>query len=278
MPTADRHGPQPASTIQLEGIDVWLTFLPEVTPALHAPYRALLDAGERQRFERYRVDGAREEFLVGKALVRATLSRYRPVAPDAWRFTANRHGRPDIAGGDDDGLTFNLSHTRGLAALAVARHCDLGVDVETVGRDSAVRDLAGRYFSPAEATYVRAADGPDLRERFFAFWTLKEAYIKARGMGLALPLDGFSFDLEGETPTIGFAPSCPDDPARWTFLRRRVSAEHRLALAVSPRDRLPPIRFLRTVPLTDLIEELEPVVMPLDAMAMSNADAGGPAS
>jgi len=97
-------------------------------------------------------------------------------------------------------------------------------------------------------------------------------------MGLALPLDGFSFDLEGETPAISFEPSCPDDPARWTFLRRRVSAEHRLALAVSPPDRLPPIRFFRTVPLTDLIEELDPLVTPLDATAMSNADAGGPGS
>jgi len=277
LQTADREAPPHAKLLPLDGIDVWLTFLPEVAPALHAPYRALLDAGERQRYERYRVDGAREEFLVGKALVRATLSRYRPVAPVAWRFTANGYGRPDISGGDD-GLTFNLSHTRGLAALAVARHCDVGIDVETVGRDSAVRDLAGRYFSPAEATYVHAAEGPALRERFFAFWTLKEAYIKARGMGLALPLDGFSFDLERETPSIGFAPTCPDDPARWTFLRRRVSAEHRLALAVSPRDRMPPIRFLRTVPLTDLIEELDLAVMPLDATAMSDADPGGPGS
>lgn len=278
MQTAHRDAATNAKRPPLDGIDVWLTFLPEVAPALHAPYRALLDADEHERYERYRVDGAREEFLVGKALVRTTLSRYRPVAPESWRFTANRYGRPDISGGDDDGLTFNLSHTRGLAALAVARHCDLGVDVETVGRESAVRDLAGRYFAPAEATYVRAADGPALHERFFAFWTLKEAYIKARGMGLALPLDGFSFDLTGSAPTIGFAPSCPDDPARWTFLRRRMSAEHRLALAVSPANPAVPIRFFRTVPLTGIVEELRPAVPPGEAAFLHGPETGGSAS
>ncbi|WP_206453606.1 4'-phosphopantetheinyl transferase family protein [Aurantimonas marina] len=278
MQPAHRDAATHAKRPPPDGIDVWLTFMPEVAPALHAPYRALLDADECQRYKRYRVDGAREEFLVGKALVRTTLSRYRPVAPESWCFTANRYGRPEISGGDDDGLTFNLSHTRGVAALAVARHCDLGVDVETVSRDSAVRDLAGRYFAPAEASYVRAAEGPAIRERFFAFWTLKEAYIKARGMGLALPLDGFCFDLTGEAPTIGFAPSCPDDPVRWTFLRRLISAEHRLALAVSPASPAVPIRFFRTVPLTGIVEELRPAVPPGEATFLHGAETGGPAS
>ena len=255
------------------GVDVWLTRLDAVGERDRGRFASLLEPAERARFERFQVAGAREEYLVGRALVRSTLSRYAATAPKDWRFVANAYGRPEIVGGNRQGLVFNLSHTRGLVALAVSRDCDLGVDVESVERTSACRDLAGRYFAPSEAGFVRAATGTELDERFFAFWTLKEAYIKARGMGLALPLDGFAFDLGGSgrgaevgggpgvdldpDPTIAFMPSCPDDPGRWRFMRRSVSAEHRLALAVSPAA-TGPIRFFATVPLSGRVETLDP--------------------
>ena len=133
-----------------------------------------------------------------------------------------------------------------------ASSCDLGVDVETVARESAVHDLAGRYFAPSEAAYARAGEGPELVERFFAFWTLKEAYIKARGMGLALPLDGFAYDIAGKgPPTISFTETCPDDPERWRFLRRPIGTNHRLALAVSAPQADISVCFVRTVPLLE---------------------------
>ena len=254
------------------GVDVWLTRLDQVSEAHREQYRSLLAPEEARRHDRFLVTGARDEHLVGRALVRTSLSRYAATAPKDWRFVANRHGRPAIAGDNPGGLVFNLSHTRGLVALAVASRRgpeapQIGVDIETVSRGSACRDLAGRYFAPAEAAFVREADGRALEERFFAFWTLKEAYIKARGMGLALPLDGFAFDVtsggEAGDPTIAFTETCPDDPARWRFLRRNVSAEHRLALAVSPPG-LGPIRFLRTLPLGDSLEDVDLAPQPLD--------------
>lgn len=244
-------------------VDVWLGFLADVPPSLEAAYERLLDPGERLRHQRYKVEGARREFLVGRALVRTVLSRYAPTAPADWRFEANEYGRPAIVG-TAPGLVFNLSHTRGLAALAVARDCDLGIDVESVDRPSATHDLAGRYFSSSEAAYVRQG-GAMLAERFFAVWTLKEAYIKARGMGLALPLDGFSYNLAGTAPTIAFADSCPDDPARWQFLRAGVSDTHRLALAVSPGAADANVQFRRIVPLTGVDEALTPAAVSLDA-------------
>ncbi|MBP0615628.1 4'-phosphopantetheinyl transferase family protein [Jiella mangrovi] len=197
---------------------------------------ALLDPAERARCDRFKVEGARREYLTGRALVRSTLSRYAAIAPADWRFEANQYGRPAIApeqAAKAPGLVFNLSHTRGLVALAVGRDCELGLDIEWIDRQSRLAELCTRYFAPDETAHVRAAEGEELTERFFAFWTLGEAYIKARGMGLALPLDGFAYDITHEPPTIRFEPSCPDDPARWRFLRRPVGDRHRLALAVA---------------------------------------------
>ena len=148
----------------------------------------------------------------------------------------------------------------------MARDCDLGIDVESADRPSATHDLAGRYFSPIEAAFVRAG-GALLAERFFAVWTLKEAYIKARGMGLALPLDGFSYDLAGTEPTIAFHEHCPDDPARWHFLRAGVSDTHRLALAISPQAAGVRVNFRRIVPLTGFDEAMTPASVPLDVPA-----------
>ena len=251
--------PTSAPALPENGVAIWLTFLADIGDSERAAYRKLLDPHEAERHERYKVAGARDEFLVGRALVRTTLSRYRDTAPADWRFETNRHGRPAIIGEAAGGLVFNLSHTRGLVALAVSRGCEIGVDVEAVGRESATFDLAGRYFSPSEAAWVRAATGPALAERFFAVWTLKEAYIKARGMGLALPLDGFSFALDDATdrPTIAFHEGCPDDPARWAFLRRSVSDDHRLAFAASPPDRIDAVRVLRTVPLSGSVTDVD---------------------
>lgn len=259
MPISPFPGPPPGR------VDVWLGFLADVPAPLEAAYERLLDAGERLRHQRYKVEGARREFLVGRALVRTVLSRYADMAPADWRFEANEYGRPAIVGAAP-GLVFNLSHTRGLAALAVARDCDLGVDVESVDRPSAAPDVADRYFSAPEAAFVRAG-GDLLAERFFAVWTLKEAYIKARGMGLALPLDGFSYDLAGAAPAIAFSDTCPDDPARWHFLRAGVSDTHRLALAVSPHATGACVNFRRIVPLTGFDEALTPAAVSLDAPA-----------
>ncbi|MBO0903150.1 4'-phosphopantetheinyl transferase family protein [Jiella sonneratiae] len=232
-------------------IDVHLADPAPATGEDAADWLAILAPAERERYDRFKVEGARQEYLAGRVLVRRTLSRHAPIEPKDWRFEANAYGRPAIAAeqaGLAPGLVFNLSHTRGLVALAVGYACDLGVDVEWPDRTSRPADLCGRYFAESEARHVRSAEGAELTERFFAFWTLKEAYIKARGMGLALPLDGFAYDLSGPAPAIRFSARCPDDPARWRFLRRRIGTSHRLALAVSSAEPVLGVRFWRAAP------------------------------
>jgi 4'-phosphopantetheinyl transferase len=211
---------------------VWLDTLDDA--ALFAAYRALTTDEERARNDRYMFDRTKREHLVGRALVRTTLSRYAPVDPGAWRFREGERGRPEIdAPAGFARLRFNLSHTTGLVALAVALDRDVGVDVEDAARQRTTVEIADRFFSPREVADLHALPAAAQRDRFFTYWTLKEAYIKAVGLGLAIPLDHFSFLLEPGAPVgIAFAPERDDDPADWQFATDRPSDRHHLAVAV----------------------------------------------
>ncbi|MGB0590329.1 MAG: 4'-phosphopantetheinyl transferase family protein [Myxococcota bacterium] len=233
-------------------MDLWLADPECLSLSRRGDYLALCDAGERARYERITHDETRDHHLLTRALVRTTLSRYAPIAPEAWRFTENEHGCPFIAEEyTATGLHFNVSHTHGLIVCAVTRGRALGVDIEYEPRDSRTTKIADRFFAPAEVAALHRLPEAAQRERFFCYWTLKEAYIKARGMGLAIPLKQFWFDVEAEG-VIDFetAPELNDDPSRWSFLRLRASADHPLALAIRGSGAQEfTVRSFRTVPL-----------------------------
>jgi 4'-phosphopantetheinyl transferase len=215
---------------------LWYVFQDRITDAgLIARYHALLNAEERERHQRFVFERQRHEYLVTRALCRTTLSRYADVAPQQWQFTCNKYGRPEIAGPSGiPRLRFNISNTPGLIACLVTLELDAGVDVEDMHRRGETVRIANRYFSPYEVASLHALAAGRQRQRFFEYWTLKESYIKARGMGLAIPLDQFSFHLDHGIPiTISFAPQLDDDPQAWQFERRRPSERHMLALAIS---------------------------------------------
>lgn len=241
---------------------VWLAEPEAISePRLLAAYAALLDDGERERHQRFRFERHRRQFLVSHALVRLTLSRYAPVAPEAWSFVTNAYGRPEVREDGGARLRFNLSHTDGMALCAVTVGADLGADVEDAERPGENVSLADHSFAPSEAAALRALPTPLQRERFYTYWTLKEAYIKARGAGLSLPLAHFAFHLTpGEAPRISFDSRLPDEPEAWQFVPLRPSARHLGALAVRrPRELPLTVRCWRTVPL----ERDEPA--PLDS-------------
>jgi 4'-phosphopantetheinyl transferase len=209
----------------------------------HDRYRAMLSADETTRQNRFVFAKDRHLYLVSRAVVRATLSRYADVDPAAWVFSTNAHGKPDIAHPVRlPPLRFNLSHCDGLVALAVTLDCDVGIDAENIGRPVPVLDLARRCFSPAEAAELARWPARRQRERFYDYWTLKEAYIKARGMGLSIPLDGFSMHPTPQNRIeITFAPGVQDDPAHWQFAQFTPTKEHKIALAIrrAPGEDLP---------------------------------------
>lgn len=221
--------------------------------ALWRRYRELLADEERERLARQRSTRASRDYLLGRALLRTALSCYRQLPPAAWRFTLNAYGKPALAGNavDDAGLQFNLSHSEGLVVCAVCRGRPLGVDVESLGRRNDLDAIAGRFFSASEHAELMRLPPALRRGRFFDYWTLKEAYIKARGMGLALPLAQFSlrFGADGRIG-IDFAPGIDDRPERWRFWLHTRDGRHRLALCVE-RDYGERPALICRVPLID---------------------------
>lgn len=225
----------------------------EVTsPELMAAYLRLLAPDERARRDRYRFDRNKREYLLTRALVRTVLSRYADVSPAAWEFRANEYGRPEIAAPEHAWIRFNLSNTEGLVAILVARDVEVGVDVEDVNRHGETVAIADRFFSPIEVAALRAQPEARQTARFFDYWTLKEAYIKARGMGLAIPLDQFSFLIdEGAPIRIAFDPRLADDPATWQFDQFALTNKHQTSAAVRRGAGAPDVRFVvrKTIPL-----------------------------
>lgn len=222
--------------------------------ALVARYAQLLSPAERERLGRFAFEADRHLYLVAHTLLRCTLSRYANPRPQGWTFIENQYGRPEIAPGlCDVPLRFNLSHTSGLTACAVTLQQDVGVDVEYVNRRGDVTALADEVFSPAEVRALRAVPSARRREQFFKYWTLKEAYIKARGMGLAIPLDQFSFDLNDDGSIgISFDAGIHDVSDDWKFGLYRPTADHMLAFGIKcSQASAPSVHIHHTIPLRD---------------------------
>ncbi len=224
--------------------------------ALLARARGFLAPEEAARLAAYRFPRGRREYLLTRALCRSVLSRYAPVAPGAWRFRPNAHGRPEVAGPDGaPPLRFNLANTAGLIACLVGGAREVGVDVEAMDRRTHALAVAERFFSAAEAAALRALPQEAQRARFLEYWTLKESYIKARGLGLALPLGDCTFVLDaGRPPRVELLPRLGDDAAAWQFFQLRPTERHLAAAAVRRGDG-PEVRLVARALTLDLIYE-----------------------
>jgi 4'-phosphopantetheinyl transferase len=182
-----------AAALSEDAVHVWLVPV-AVAPKDRARLEGLLDDDERERARGFRVVAARERFVVGHGALRVVLGRLTGVAPEALRFASRcghcggtDHGKPQL---ERSGLDFSLAHSGALALVAVARERAVGADVERVRRRTDVVALARSALSPAERRSIESlATDAERREAFFRCWTRKEAYLKARGEGLAGGLD-----------------------------------------------------------------------------------------
>ncbi|HEX4274406.1 MAG TPA: 4'-phosphopantetheinyl transferase superfamily protein [Bryobacteraceae bacterium] len=191
-----------------------------------------LTDSERARANRFRFHRDRLAFVFGRALVRSTLSRNAPTPSGGWIFETNTYGKPAaFAPSRTEALRFNISHSSGLLAAAFARGRHVGIDIEPLNREAHLH-IARDAFAPAEISFLNSLPTDRRSAAFFHLWTLKEAYVKARGMGLSIPLTAFAFSFD---PTsIWFDPMQPEtvgqDPDRW-FFHQEIVREQVLAVA-----------------------------------------------
>jgi len=246
-------------------VHIWVTEAETIeNPALIRAYHRLMNAKEATRQARFHFPKHRHQFLVGRALIRTTLSRYASVAPENWTFVENEYGRPELAPEHADiPIRFNLSHTDGLIVFAVVSGRELGVDVENITRGGDLVPIADRFFSKAEVADLHTVPPARQEDRFFDYWTLKEAYIKARGMGLSIPLGDFGYKLSDDHDNIEITidASQGDDPKRWMFRQWRHSPDHKLALCVEREPDPKMTVVLREVVPLDHVKPFEPRVL-----------------
>jgi 4'-phosphopantetheinyl transferase len=222
-------------------------------PKLLKAYESLLTDDELTRMSRFYFARHRHQYLVTRALIRTTLSSYFPVDPSEWRFGKNAYGKPEISLGDTTWpVRFNLSHCDGLVLCGITREVDIGVDVEDTQRStvSAFERLSS-YFSKPEIEALAHLPKDKQKSRFFDYWTLKESYIKARGMGLSIPLSKFSFHFDTKR-LQGFSihPALGDDAKNWQFRQISMNHNYRIALALNTGDDVE-IKGFDTIPLLD---------------------------
>jgi len=214
-----------------ESVDVWVVEPGALDDERWTACLGLLAAPDHPRMERLAPEADRRAFVVGRAVARAALAWRAGVPPRAWAFEFGSHGRPELAPGSlAPPLRFNVAHTRGLVACAVAADRDVGIDVESLARRASFSALSRRYFSPREVAEIERLPEPLRAARFLASWTLKEAYLKARGLGLGVDLRALGFAIDPPRPD--FAPAVGDDPAAWHFEQWRPTPDHVLAVAV----------------------------------------------
>ena len=210
-------------------LHLWYAHPEDLSEAVARACATLLSEDERAQWRTFRFDRHRREYLTTRALMRTALSHYHPLAPEAWRFQTNPYGKPTIE--PDCGLRFNLSNSPGLVVCLIAQGAEVGVDAEPIERAEKVAELASEVLSPLELVQLETLRGPARLDRILSLWTLKEAYVKARGMGLSLPLSKISFLFGGVEgirleldPRLGMEPG-----SRWQFCLLE-HAGHRIAL------------------------------------------------
>ncbi len=196
-------------------VDLWLITIPTAMDSL-PDYRARLTDDERDRADRFHFAQDRARFTLGRAVLRQLLTRY--LGHGNFSLAANHHGKPYLRE-PDQALEFNVAHSGDLVLLGFTRGRAIGVDVERMRPDFATTEIANRFFAPDEASIVAALPEPERVRGFFNCWTRKEAYIKARGLGLSLPLHSFSVAFAaGEAPALLRVDGDTGASQRWTIV------------------------------------------------------------
>ena len=225
----------PPETLVLacDEVHVWRATLDQ-TPSQIQSFLQNLAPDEQARAERFHFERDREHFVVARGVLRAILGAYLNRAPECVSFCYSSHGKPALAGeSDKDAFRFSVSHSHGVALYAVTRGREVGIDLERIRFDLAVAEIAEQFFSRREVAMLRALPTDVQQQAFFRCWTCKEAYIKARGEGLSLPLDQFDVSLvPGERAAVLGTQRDPSEASRWSLQELTPAPGYAAAIAV----------------------------------------------
>jgi 4'-phosphopantetheinyl transferase len=216
----------------IDSVEVWRDSLDRPDADL-ARLEGWLSGEERARAAAFAFPRERGRFVASRGLLRSLLARLAGGAPASQEIVADALGKPRLGGTCGQGrLRFSVSHSGDLWACAVALGREVGLDVEEVRPDRAADRIARRYFSPAEADALAALPGPERPAAFHRIWTRKEAWLKARGFGISIPLDSFEVThAAGDARLLATRPN-PAEAARWTLRDLDIAPGFAAAVAV----------------------------------------------
>ncbi len=223
-----------SATLPEHEAHVWLVEPESIRDsAVLADFRAVLSAQERQQCDRFHFPQDSHRYLVSHAMLRQVLSGYADLAPADWRFSRSKHGRPEIANSDAPAIRFNLTHTHGLAACIVMQSDDCGIDAEKLDSRHNITGIAQRMFSEEEFHHLEPLNGSALSEAFYSRWVLREAFVKAKGIGISYPTRKLHFHIQDDNSIqLSFDPDLDEDDSYWRFRLLRPTDDHVAAIAL----------------------------------------------
>jgi 4'-phosphopantetheinyl transferase len=213
------------------GVQVWQAWLGEDAASDDAALASMLSDDEVRRANQFVFAKDRRRFLRCRAALRLALAWALDASPSCLEFAYGPQGKPELASLSESGLKFNVAHSGDWALVAVARKRRVGIDVEQI-RPALSREIAWRNFAPREAAALETLPPEEFDETFFRCWTRKEAYLKALGCGLSLPLDSFEVSLAAAPAAILWSRDDPEVQTRWRMAELRPAAGYVAALVV----------------------------------------------
>lgn len=219
--------------IDTKQIHIWRIWL-DLSDTQVESLRDLLSLDQIQRASKIRFPLDQKRFIAAHGVTREILSKYLTLAPNSIRYVYNKFGKPDLEEKSrSEGLRFNLSHSESVALLGISSGYCVGIDIERVRRDKATENIARRFFSPNEVEKIISHPKDQRVAAFYRCWTRKEAYIKARGKGLSIPLNQFEVSLSrGEPARIVNIQGNIDEAAHWSLHHLEPMEGYVAALAV----------------------------------------------
>jgi 4'-phosphopantetheinyl transferase len=222
--------------LPVDEVHVWRAS-PDQPDAYIRDLKQILSPDEQERAAKFYFEADRRRYVVGRSTLRMLVGHCLGTPADRLRFDFGEAGKPSVTAGVLPPLQFNVSHSREVVLIALARGRALGIDVEQIRTSVAVDQIAARFFSANEYKGLSLLTADMQRDAFFACWTRKEAYLKASGAGLSLPLDQFEVSLlPGDQPRLIATRHDPAEATRWTLRELDVGHGYKAAMAVEGSD------------------------------------------